>query len=418
MATGHRADSGTHTPEIAGGPQVFSASIAGSLTYGELCEATIDAGKVHDADHGPADTLMDVAWSFTIETEVCAGETTPIAAIQGNGAASPPGRRNGDGLGNRDGRISRAGLGGLFVQSRSDQTDDDPATSEGLFVVFEDPPATQSGRHLTDLRAGGRARRPYRFDPRGGAAICGSGTPAIPSVWKACPTPAGWEAIENMWVIYNDPMTVVGNDDLGAAGELVLIPGDRPSYPTDTQAPGTPAYEALQSHLSRQFIVDDGRMGSPPAQSLLAPTTPSGPVTLTTLEGIVDGYGGESADFTPRPLDITYNRNPARRGVPAGACRVASVDLGDFGASSDVGFRGPSGTARHTNGNKPKLSPCWWRWMDVIALTGLGGNVDTSRDLLTTLNTNLGEVEYALLDSPVARIISSGRRNFLPARSG
>lgn len=259
-----------------------------------------------------------------------------IAAIQGSGQRSP--------LEGRKVTVEAVvaanfsgGLGGVYLQSLA--PDDDPATSEGLFL----PHARDASPRL---RVGDRVRVAGTVAELGDAGatltaieasaieVLGRTDVAPLALASAPPSPGDWERHEGMLVTIAAPLTVTGNEDLGRYGELRVSFDGRLYVPTELAPPG-PAAQAIAAENARlMFRLDDGRTTRDPGRLWFLPDgQPSAGAPLrvgSVLNGVTgvleQRFGGYRLQLTESLAGIEQAPRPAPPQVP-GDRRIAGFNL-------------------------------------------------------------------------------------------
>ncbi len=229
---------------------------------------------------------------------VCGDPATRIHEIQGNGTFS---LLVGD-LVEIEGIVVGdfadgvpAELGGFFLQERDAETDADPLSSEGLFVL-----TTSLDVELGDLvRARGRVEESFgatRLSNVDEAIHCGTGLSVNPvPIVLPIADPAALESTEGMAVTLPQALTVTETLDLARFGEFTLSDG-RLFEPTQIRMPGAAAISQQQANDRNRLLVDDGRTGTyvepfPVGADDTSPLSASNPVrtghTVTGLQGVM-----------------------------------------------------------------------------------------------------------------------------------
>jgi uncharacterized protein len=129
--------SGSVTAVVSGGPTTFTLDPAAAFANGEACTVTIFAAGVTDQDQldPPDSPVADFVSSFTI--------VPTIAQVQGAAHISP---RNGQSVSGVEGIVTaRRTAGGRGVWIQDPTPDDDPATSDAVFVFLNANPVAQIG---------------------------------------------------------------------------------------------------------------------------------------------------------------------------------------------------------------------------------------------------------------------------------
>ncbi len=399
-------NSGIRSLTILGGPNTFTATPDDPLVPGDACEARVLADRIHDADAvDPPDTMAsDVVWTFTVQQDECGRQITPIAAIQGSGSASPL-------LGSIVTTVGvltadfRDGLGGIFLQSPDDQSDGNPATSEGLFVELGDilePLDIGDTLQVTGLVA--------EIDQRTTlsdvtiAAGCGlNGSVSLTPLPFPPYTPPVWESLEGMLVTSTQAATIIDNHRFFGHSELVVKIGPRSDYPTEQQLPGPAAQAALETALKGYLLLDDGRIDELTPESDMEPVRAGDIVSGVT--GIIDGIHGWPRIHTTLPptRSVANPRPPAPTPQPD-TLRIAVVDLGRLPANN------PSLIEFGRRQDK-RVALLLALRADILSLTGLeidgAQSGSAAHDLLQALNAANDGPPYALAAAPVSSAAGS-----------
>ncbi|MBW4935137.1 ExeM/NucH family extracellular endonuclease [Marinobacter sp. F4206] len=187
----------------------------------------------------------------------CGQSATPIARIQGSGHQSPMAGQTVtvEGIVTRDAR-GPGGFQGIYLQQADHQTDNDPRTSEALFVYTQRSAGTPGER----LRVTGQVKEYHGLTELVGIqtmTVCGrEALPEPAPVWLPWSAPP--ESLENMRVRFEQPLTVIDSYNLSLYGELTLAPTDQ-IRATEYLAPGTAALKASERNRNRRIVLDDGR---------------------------------------------------------------------------------------------------------------------------------------------------------------
>lgn len=189
---------------------------------------------------------------------------TPIHQIQGDGPRSPL-------EGQQvlvEGVVTQLtpDLGGLFLQSAPGAEDDDPATSEGIFVVLpaEGVEVLEVGEALRIRgtvveRGSDTAARTLTSVEAAELESLGPAALPEPVVIREAPeTEDGWDRLEAMRIRVEGPLVVAGQSGLLRFGELITAMGERPFQPTELHPPGPEADALAVSNAARMLVLDDG----------------------------------------------------------------------------------------------------------------------------------------------------------------
>ncbi|MEN8174364.1 MAG: hypothetical protein ABFS23_01290, partial [Pseudomonadota bacterium] len=262
--------------------------------YG-IC-SVLEAADTRAASEKPGSPLLNPAPEHE---QNCRGPYTPIGHIQGPGDLSPC----------RDTTVTTRGvvtlvstgkgaLGGYFLQDPDG--DNDPATSDGIFVFdrknrtrvtegdfIEIRAQVTEWKGLTELKPGNRTAVTLLSRDR-----------------KVTPTPVvlpetfdgELERYEGMLVSIAQPMTVTGNRWLDNLGQLKLASVDthgRPGrlyQPTHLAPPGSRKARRIAIENARRFLVlDDGRNSRPNPLPFIG--EPAANATVRTGDRVTDILG-------------------------------------------------------------------------------------------------------------------------------
>lgn len=338
------------------------------------------------------------------------GPPRSIGDVQGSGLRSPHEGRVVTVQGVVTGNFVQ-GLGGFFMQDPSGAEDGNPATSDGLFVVW-------------DRNARPRVRRGERVQVRGKVVELGQGAKTLTALAEAKlevlgraavaatvldrppARAADWEALEGMWLRLPGPLVISGNRELLRFGVLQLAFGERLRAPTDVAAPGAKAEAVLEDNRRRGLVLDDGRdavfpgsfrfLGEPPsdAQPVRAGSRVWG------IEGILDHRHGEwRLQSTERIGRIEALPRPAPPVLPQGL-RLASINLLNLfnGNGRGRGFptaRGASSLQEYRRQRDKHVAVLMALQPDIVAFSEVEndgeGRGTALADLVDALNRALGE---------------------------
>lgn len=281
-----------------------------------------DGGVDPDPDPEP-DPMLD-----------CGAPVTAISAVQGTAAASP--------LAGKTVQVEAVvtqllpGLKGYMIQAVGTEQDDDPASSEGVFVY------TNSA--ALDVSVGQRVRlqatvAEYFSNTQLSniSAMLDCGSSALPEpVLFSLPLTSlqQLEAVEGMQLLFNQPLTVNDTSSLGRYGELTLANGRRYT-PTQVVAPGAAANALAAEHLLNRIILDDSSTVQNPA------TVPYPAPALSALNSVRSGdsvvgltgsvyYSFDEYRIMPgQPVNIVHSnpRTAAPELAAEGNIKVASFNV-------------------------------------------------------------------------------------------
>ncbi|MEM8815518.1 MAG: ExeM/NucH family extracellular endonuclease [Pseudomonadota bacterium] len=311
--------------------------------------------------------LPALAASLAIATAQYDRVTVSVHAVQGTGERSPlkgakvrvQGVVTGDFQdygGNNHGK-----LGGFYIASL--EPDDEPASSEGLFVF-------EKGRRLLDVVPGqvveveGVVAEHFGETQLAASAVRILGSAEYEAVALEFPQ-ASLERFEGMLVHIPERLTIAGNRNLERFGELRLSAGERPYQFTNRFAPSRSGYAASEVELERSsLLLDDGLRRENPKHARYAggPVPPRAGNSITGLTGTLRwsrGSGGKGdAAFRLMPtagvtIDATNPRPPPPE--RSGSLRVASFNLLNLFSGLATGEEncGPDGKRRCRGADSP-----------------------------------------------------------------
>lgn len=398
-----------------------------------------------DAANYPLTVAIDPVVVAIADNDLPAA-VTRISVIQGSGAAST--------LVGQTVKVSAVVTGfttgssgsrdGFFLQEEDADADQDPATSEGIFVFTAQTPALAST--VAALTSGQRVTvvaKVAEFNGLTELTTEGAGvTGVIVEGPAALPTPAtvvfpaasatAFERYEGMRVQILQPLTVTGTESLGQFGEVVLSSGGALLTPTSTLDPndpvasgtsssGTSNVAAVQARIAadtlRTIVLDDGSSRSFPDPTPFL--TSSDPATATrrigdtvaAFQGVLSYGFGSYRLIATEPVVFTAS-NPREAIPPAvgGGLKVASFNVLNyfvtFGGAED---RGADSAAEFARQKAKIVAALKAIDADIVGLIeiqnrGVGVTHQTAlEDLVAALNTAMGAPgTYAIVPAPLA----------------
>lgn len=353
--------------------------------------------------------LLLLLLATQVMADACRTGATPIAAVQGRGTQSPLLGRTVtvEGILTHDSRHS-GGFRGFYLQQAAAETDDDPTTSDALFV-FTDRKTGQPGDRV---RVTGTVREYHGLTEIAAVQtlrLCGQG-PMPPPVrlshlWPGDRAP---EHLEAMRVSFIEPLIVVENHNLHRYGELTLAPASQPA-PTQVLSPGAGAAELLRQQQRQRLHLDDNRATRYPeslAWPAPAPWSSYGVrsgTRISGLTGILD-YRFDGWRLQPQQAPVFHPTNPRAAAVeqqvaarPAGSnLRVLSLNLHNFfnGNGRDGGFptaRGAETGSQFADQRRRLVAALTAPDPDVIALSELENDGYGEHSAIAELAQALGQ---------------------------
>ncbi len=353
----------------------------------------------------------------------CGQPATLISAIQGSAGVSP---LNGsvqhvEAVVSADFQNS-GNLNGFFVQQGSD-SDGNPTTSEGLFVVSNIPVNVGDKVHIV-----GTVAEPFgmtRLESISSVEVCSSGN-ALPAAVEvnlpfdtAGNDPERWEG---MLIHLPQTLTITENYNLARYGEFLLSSGGRLLTPTQVAAPGQAANDMAAQNLLNQLLVDDDSNTQNPDPVIYPqPTGLSATTPLRSGDSVVGATGVLAYDFGIYRLQPTQSlafvADNARDPVPAlsalGSLKVASFNVLNYFNGNGVGGGFPTSRGANTltefNRQRGKIIPAIHALnADVVGLMEIEndgyGSTSAIADLVNGLNKLAGAGTYAYIDPGLTKV--------------
>jgi predicted extracellular nuclease len=376
------------------------------MKHASLLAAAI-AASLAACGGGPGSSTAD---PIRLAPFACGNFATPIHQIQGRGAASPRLGHVVDVEGVVTGNF-QDGLGGFFIEAPLGARDDDPATSEGLFVIVPERRDEVRAGRLVRIRAsvtefgdadGGRGLTALHAISE--FAVCGDGELPEPVVVDA--PPPDWERFEGMRVALPGPVTVTGNAELLRFGRVEVSLAGRLFQPTERARPGAPARAVAEANARARITLADNLEVEHPRRIWWLEPMPSARAPwrvgteLDGVAGIVDQrLGGYRLQLTERPAAVRQAERPASPPEVGGDLRIVSFNVENFFNGNGRGgdFPTPRGadSVRAFRQQRDKLVATLAALRgDVVALQEIendGWGEDSAiADLVAALNRALG----------------------------
>lgn len=352
----------------------------------------------------------------------CGAPATRISAIQGNTDISPLNGQNvaveaivtGDFQGNNR-------LRGFFLQEEPADQDNDPATSEGLFVF--------DNNGAVDVNVGDRVRVTGTVTEYFGLTeitsvsaveICAQNQP-IEHVQLTLPLMdiGVLESLESMRVSLPQTLTVSENYNLGRYGQVLLSNG-RLNIPTHVAQPGVAAQAVMAQNALNRILLDDGSTAQNPARvpypapALTAANTLRSGDQVQNVEGVLYyGFSEWSVQPVTEPQFIGTNPRTVAPDVPArGNLKVGSFNVLNFFNGDGVGggfptARGATNPAEFERQAAKIVSAIRGLDADIIGLMELEndgfGATSAIAELVTRINAVPGD-DYAYIDPGLTQV--------------
>jgi uncharacterized protein len=335
-----------------------------------------------------------------------------ITAVQGPGALSPLAGLAVTVRGVVTADFRAAGqLNGVFIQQPV--ADDDPATSEGLFVfVPGNTTALQIGDYVqvsgtvTEFKSG--SLDPDRVTQLAQVTqleVCGAARAIRPQrVRLPVDDAAQLESLEGMLVRFEQPLRVTETFSLGRFGEVVLSARDRQYHPNNHPRL-SPDEVRAQNPLARIVLDDASTVQNPnPIPNLSAADTSGtrrADDVVVGLEGVLTwAFDRYRIQPTRTPAFAAANPRSAAPEAVGGTLRAASLNvLNYFTTLNDRGANSADELARQ----RAKLVEAIVGLdADILGLIEIENNAKAAlEDLVAAVNARLGSTVYAFRDAGV-----------------
>lgn len=298
------------------------------------------------------------------------------------------------------------GFTGFYLQ---DAGDDNPATSDGVFVYAPGQPIYDEGH---SLRVTGQVSEFF------GQTQITAGT--RDGLIEALETPVtveptvvdlpvtDWERYEGMLLSFPQDLVIVEYFEYGRYGEIVLAT-DRQYQPTHLMSPGEEALSLQAAQERHRIRLDDGRGNQNPSPAI----HPDGQeFTLEhyfrggdTLSGVTGVMSYRNDAFKLQPTSdwfaADYEATNPRGGMPelAGDFHVASFNVLNY--FTTLGSRGAVDAGEFERQQLKIVSAIAEIDADVVGLIEIENNGTAVENLVAALNAHLGSEVYAAINTGV-----------------
>lgn len=369
---------------------------------------------------------------------------TPIYDIQGSGTSSP-----------LDGQIVTTqgvvtavfpGLRGFYVQDAAG--DNNPATSDGIFVYENKAPTVSVGDEVRIEARVDEFRTITELVFPNSVQVLGSTNNIVPTDISFPETTEGdLEAYEGMLVRITTPMTAAQNYFQGRYGQVTLASDGRLVKPTNVHRPNTPdAIQQADENARRRITLDDGTTKQNPLPIPymgLGNTLRAGDVvseiTGVIHHGLITSRSSGPTDYLIHPTEpVVFSRTNQRTASPdatGGNVKVASFNVLNYfttfkdgndingqssqgcsqsGGVSKRNCRGASNQNEFTRQRDKIINAILSIDADVIGLMEIQNNGTVAvQNLVDGLNAIAGAGTYAIVDDTVVDMGDDAIKNAL-----
>ena len=351
----------------------------------------------------------------------CSDDATLISAVQGSGEESPlvgetvtvEGVVVGD---FQDDEVPFSDLGGFFVQEEADDADDNPATSEGVYVFAPGAADVSQGDVVRVSGTVGEFNGQTQLSDVT-VQLCGtSPLPEPVDVILPLSSRDDLERLESMYVRFPQALVISEYFNYDRFGEIVLAQPladlERPYQPTSYVEPGSSAATEIAelNDLSR-ITLDDGRSTQNPdparhpnGEAFTLDNRFRGGDTVANAIGVLDYRFGIYRLQPTQGADYT-NENP-RPDAPeevGGSLRVSSFNVLNY--FTTFGERGADNGEEFERQRAKIIAALAEIDADIVGLVELenNGGSDNSaiQDLVNGLNDELGADTYDFIETGV-----------------
>lgn len=334
----------------------------------------------------------------------CGASATAISQVQGEKSSSPLAGETVtvEGVITMDARHG-GGFQGFYLQQPDRETDDNPQTSEALFVYTN----RATGNRGERVRVSGRVKEFHgltELTDISAIETCGKGVLPEPAP-VTLPWPRGQqpEHLENMRVAVSGELTVIDHYNLDRYGELTLAAGDQ-IIATEILKPGQKARARHQNQERNRLLLDDvmgTRNPRPipwPAPGLSADNSVRAGDHVSQISGILDfRFGAWRLQPESPPVFRTANPRPE---VPSrsesATLRIVTLNLGNLfnGDGNGRGFptaRGAEMAAEYKQQQSRLVAALIAPNPDIIAVTEMENDGYGPESAIAGLARALGE---------------------------
>lgn len=341
-------------------------------------------------------------------------------------------------------------LGGFYLQEETTDEDGDTTTSEGIFVLSEEPVELGQIVHVTGtvaelfgttvLNAISSVEVINTEDMRilvtPAIIDLALNTDVIVINQNNLAFQANLEAYENMWVQFSGELSISEQFNLNRFNEIRLVAGERPFQFTQKNTPNSVLYEqSLRQLAARSIVYDDGLSSQNIGIDFLEGFAPYNEVTakrigdtVTDLSGVltfafntwrVRSTQENSNLFTSSLAGNSPNPRPTIAPQISGNLKIASFNVLNFFSTLNDGSKTLSGLNPRGANNADELERQQAKLVnaivaidaDVLGLLELENEFDSTNDgstaieiLVNAINDKLGAAVYTYVYPGVAQV--------------
>lgn len=306
-------------------------------------------------------------------------------------------------------------LEGFFVQEEDSDVDNDPTTSEGIFV-YHAATAVEMGDKVKITGKVIEYHSLTQISDSVTVEIVDASHDTLPtaaSVILPLDDKNELEHFEGMAVTFPQTLYVTNTYNLGRYGKIVLSSGDRLQQPTNVTPPGSAANALQAKNDLNRIVLDDGdttQNPDPTPHGLTASDTIRGGDTVTGLSGVLS-YGYDKYRLQPtQSIDFTAtNPRPMTPPDVGGHLKVASFNVLNyfinFGSNcAPTGNQDCRGADNQTEFNRQRakiIDAIIKMNADIVGLMEVENTNATAglQDLINGLNAKAGTGIYQFINT-------------------
>ena len=302
------------------------------------------------------------------------------------------------------------GLDGFYLQEEDANADDDPMTSEGIFVYAPEAEVT-----VGDLLTVTGEVEEYFGQTQlnatvpGASITFGGNSDAFPAA-TVMDLPLADSALESLEGMLVQPQNLVitNLNNLARFGEVEVTSEERLVQFTECNEPDPGAYAAYLDSLSQDVIIlDDARSGTnlqpiilPDGSTLSATNTLRAGQSIANLTGVL-GYGFDRYRLQPTDrTNVTLTGNERPTAIPPGFADLRVVSANVLNYFTTLGSRGADTESELARQEAKIVAALATLDADIVGLIEIENNANAALErLLDTLN-RVSARGYAYVNAP------------------
>jgi predicted extracellular nuclease len=307
-------------------------------------------------------------------------------------------------------------LKGFYIQEEITDFDNNPQTSEGIFVYSQLLPDMNVG---DIVRVRGRVQEHFGMTQLKAIGIsrpCGRKDIKSTVLQLPLPKDFDWEYLEGMHVVLNEPSVIINTYNYTRYNELT-VSNKLLVQPTEIIKPSSPKAKEMQSVNARSKItIDDLANGAPAMNRLLIPIDAQNTLrigsTIDEIHGVVDFSFEQYRVRVTHPLNVSRAPRPEMPQIK-GNIKIATFNVLNLfnGNGQGEGFptrRGADSEDEYAQQLAKIVNTLITIDADVVGLNELENDgfdaMSSIAELVDTLNTTIGSTKYAYIGKGLSTI--------------